>query len=171
MRVATSGDGTVALASAAKYVPDADLRAAWGKLFRVMAWAAAVPSFGLLLWSVAEYRSIPAPTDRQTLAFFLQDYVAACGVGLTALFASISLPRTRSRALVILFGGCFAGLLVLYLPSLLNAWPLLREHRIPRPALLAFLFPFGMCFIAGIAATLGRRRRVPASLLPPSTER
>ncbi|KAF0243382.1 MAG: hypothetical protein FD180_3422 [Planctomycetota bacterium] len=157
MRVATSGDGTVAMWAASRYDAASALRTAWGKLFRVVAWCAAVPSFGLLGWSAIAYARLDGPTEVQTLAFFLNDYLAACGVGLTALFASIALPRVRRRDVPILFGGCAAAVLCLYLPSLVRAWPLLREKQLPATAVIPLAFPFALIAVAAAAALLARR--------------
>lgn len=159
MRVATSGDGTVALWTASRYKPDADLRAAWGKLFRVSAWLAAAPSLGLMFWSALAFRGIAAPTEKQVLAYFLQDYVAACGVGITALFASIALPRTKKRDVALLFGGCVAAVLAVYSPALVRAAHALRT-ALPHSALVAFLFPQALVLLAACAAMLGRRKKI-----------
>lgn len=158
MRVATSGDGTIALWTASRYKPDADLRAAWGKLFRWAAWLAALPSFGLLLWSVLAFRGIPAPTEKQTLVYFVQDYIAACGIGITALFASIALPRTKKRDVAVLFGGCVAAVLAVYSPELVRAAHALRKS-ISHTVLVAFLFPQALVLLAACAAMLGRKRK------------
>ena len=163
MRVATSGDPTMAMWAAARYDPASALRTAWGKLFRVVAWCAAVPSFGLMAWSAVAYRHLGAPTQTQTLGFFLNDYVAACGVGLTALFASIALPRIRRRDVPILFGGCVAAIVFLYLPSLLHAWPVLREKQMPATAVVPLAFPFALIAVAAAAAALAKRPKTGAA--------
>ena len=157
MRVATSGDGTVAMWAASRYDPASALRTAWGKLFRVVAWCTAAPSFGLLGWSAIAYTQVHGPTDVQTLGYFLTDYVSACGVGLTALFASIALPRVRRRDVPILFGGCAAAVLCLYLPSLVHAWPILRAKHMPVTFVASLAFPFALVAIAAAAAVLAKR--------------
>jgi hypothetical protein len=159
MKVATSGDPTIAMWAAAKYDPASALSVAWGKLFRVVAWCTAVPSFGLLAWSAIAYSRMDGPTEAQTMGFFLNDYVSACGVGLTAMFASISLHRVRRRDVPILFGGCVAGVLLLYLPSLLNAWPVLREKKMPASAVIPLAFPFALVALSAAAAVVGKRRK------------
>lgn len=163
MRVATSGDGTVAMWAAARYDPASALQTAWGKLFRVVAWCTAVPSFGLLGWSAIAYARVDAPTDIQTLGFFLNDYVAACGVGLSALFASIALPRLRRRDVPILFGACLAGILLLYLPSLVHSWPVLRTKKMPASAIVPLAFPFALMAVSAAAAVVAKRRKPKAA--------
>ncbi|MCC6739870.1 MAG: hypothetical protein IT452_12555 [Planctomycetia bacterium] len=159
MKVATSGDPTVAMWAAARYDPSSALRTAWGKLFRIVAWCAAVPSFGLLGWGAVAYARLEGPAAKLTLAYFTNDYVAACGVGLTALFASIALPRIRRRDVPVLFGACVAGVLFLYLPSLLRAWPILRERNMPATAVVPLAFPFALVAVAAAAGVLGKRRK------------
>jgi hypothetical protein len=159
MRVATSGDPTIAMWAATRYDPASALRTAWAKLFRVMAWCAAVPSFGLLAWSAIAYARIDSPTQVQTLWFFVNDFLGACGIGLTALFASVPLPILRRRDVPVLFGGCFAAVLFLYLPSLLHTWPVLREKRLPVSLVTSLAFPFALVAIAAAAAFFARRRK------------
>lgn len=159
MKVATSGDPTVAMWAAAKYDPASALSVAWGKLFRVVAWCTAVPSFGLLGWSLIAYGGLDHPTAKQTMGYFLNDYVAACGIGLTALFASISIHRVRRRDVPILFGGCVAGVLFLYLPSLANAWPVLKGQKLPATAIVPLAFPFALVALAAAASIFGKRRK------------
>ncbi|MEK7466579.1 MAG: hypothetical protein AAB074_04120 [Planctomycetota bacterium] len=163
MRVATSGDPTVAMWAAQRYDPASALRTAWGKLFRIVAWCTAAPSFGLLAWSTIAYARLDGPSGLQTLGYFLNDYVAACGVGLAALFASIALPRLRRRDVPMLFGGCAAAILLLYLPSLFNAWPVLREKKMPATAVVPLAFPFALLSIAAAAAVLAKRPRPRAA--------
>jgi hypothetical protein len=118
-----------------------------------------VPSFGLLFWSAIEYALLKNPSNVRTLGYFLLDYVAACGVGITALFASIALPRTRKRDVAILFGACGAGVVALYAPSLFRAWPLIRAKDIPKMTAFPLGFPFALLFLSACAALLGRRRK------------
>lgn len=108
-------------------------------------------------WATHAARNL---TVERHLGLFLTDYIAGVGVGLTALFASIALPRIRRRDMTVLFGACLAGVLFIYLPSLLKAWPVLRSKGIAVTALASFSFPFALVAIAAIAALLGRRRIV-----------
>ncbi|NUN49160.1 MAG: hypothetical protein HUU15_10070 [Candidatus Brocadiae bacterium] len=159
MRVMTSGTGQMALWSASKYSPESDLRSAWARLFRFLAWGAAVPSFLLLGYAVFGARALESPTERLVAAWFLNTFVGACGVGITALFASITLARTRKREMAILSGGCGAGVLALYLPELIRCWPALRALSLPMSALVPLLFPFALILLAAAAGLLGRRAR------------
>jgi hypothetical protein len=160
MRVMTSGTGQMALWSASRYSPESDLRAAWGRLFRFLAWGAAVPSFLLLGYAVAGTHALKNPDDRLRLAWFLNTFVGACGVGVTALFASIALSRLKQkRGMAILSGGCGAGVLALYLPELIRSQPALRAVSLPVSAQIPLLFPFALVALAAAAGILGRRAR------------
>ncbi|MCE9584343.1 MAG: hypothetical protein K8T20_17790 [Planctomycetes bacterium] len=159
MRVATSGDGTVAMWTASRYDPSSALRTAWGKLFRLIAWAAGIPSFAMLVISAVMYGRLSSPKEVVTLAYFVMDYVAACGIGLTALFASIALPRIRRRDVPILFGGCVAAVLFLYLPSLLRAWPMIQARKFPAVTVVSLAFPFALLAVAIAAASMAKRAR------------
>jgi hypothetical protein len=162
MKVATSGDPTIAMWAAARYDPASALRTAWAKLFRVLAWCTAVPSFGLLAWSTIAFARLDSPTLAQTLPYFVNDFLGACGIGLTALFASVPLPILRRRDVPILFGGCVAAVLFLYLPSLVNAWPALHEKKLPGSFVVSLAFPFALIGIAAAAAILTRRPKTKA---------
>ena len=117
-----------------------------------------MPSFGMAFWSCVAWKMEKSPSDAKVLGYFLTDYVSACGIGLTALFASISLPRVSRRDVPILFGACVAGELFLYAPSLMRTWPVLMAKKMPGSVVVPLAFPFALVGLAIAAGVMGKRK-------------
>lgn len=156
------GDRPRLLPPATRYEPVGDLSAAAARLFRWLAWLTALPSFGLLfagaLSGARDVRAPPGTEEGLLVGRFFLCFIAASGIGITALFASAAL-RCRSRDLSILFGGCWGATAAVYLPSLIRAWPVLMGRQLAPAGVAALSFPFVLVLVSTLVVIRAVRRR------------